>query len=441
LALVLDKRSWAILRRLVSWVDEFKPCFGRQAQQVSLGKYVEGLLNDSSRKSMQAMLERVREPVSYQAFQHFITHAPWDWGIVWKRLLAALPPRSGVLILDDTGFPKQGRKSVGVARQYSGTLGKVGNCQVAVTGALWAKQRAWLVGAELYLPEPWLTPERRVEARIPSRVQFTEKWRLALRLLRRARTAGLQVEAVVFDSEYGDVTAFRTALEKQGLLYGAGISSTLTFFRGRPRTRPAPRPPRGRPPTRLVLDGRVRSVSATTLAKQLPAKAWKLVSWRNGNNRSWQAEFAAVRVTPAHELRRGRRAKEVWLLCQRPAGEKTPSKYYLCNLPAEATLSQLVRLTHHRWAIEQQYQELKDELGLDHFEGRTFPGWHHHVVLCAIAYAFLQKERMRSRAPSPLTLPAIRAILQEIFTGLLFAANPRYREWLLEAQRHLPLRM
>ncbi len=189
------------------------------------------------------------------------------------------------------------------------------------------------------------------------------------------------------------------------------------------------------------MDGRVRPVSAATLAKQLPAQAWKLVSWRNRNNRPWQAEFTALRVTPAHEWRHGRLAKEVWLLCQRPVGEKTPSRYYLSNLPPETSLSQLVRLTHHRWAIEQQYQELKDELGLDHFEGRTFPGWHHHVVLCAIAYAFLQKERMRSRTKPPLTLPAIRAVLQEIFTGLLFVTKPRYMEWLLELQRNRPLRI
>ena len=438
---MLDKRSSAILHRLVNWVDQFKICFGRRAQQVSLDQYVEGLLNDSRRKSMQAMLERVREPVSYQAFQHFITHAPWDAAAVWKRLLAVLPQRNGVLILDDTGFPKQGRKSVGVARQYSGTLGKVGNCQVAVTAALWGKQRAWLVGAELYLAESWLTPERRTEARIPARVQFVEKWRSALRLVRRVRTAGLQVEAVVADSGYGDVTAFRTALDKQGLPYGLGISSTLTFFRGRPRLHRARRPPGGRPPTRLVLDGRVRSASAAALAKELPTEAWKAVSWRNGNNRPWEAEFAALRVTPAHDWRQRRLAKEVWLLCQRPIGKTTPSKYYLSNLPPDASLSDLVRLTHHRWAIEQQYQELKDELGLDHFEGRTFPGWHHHVVLCAIAYAFLQKERMRSRTKPPITFPAIRAVLQEIFTGLLFITKPRYMEWLLELQRNRPLRI
>jgi SRSO17 transposase len=439
--LVLDKRSWAILHRLTDWLDQFKICFGHRAQQVSLKQYVEGLLNDSPRKSMQAMLARVREPVTYQAFQHFITHAPWDAAVVWKRLLAVLPQRSGVLILDDTGFPKQGRKSVGVARQYSGTLGKVGNCQVAVTAALWSRQRAWLLGAELYLSKPWLTAERRAEARIPARVQFLEKWRLGLRLLRRARAAGLKVDAVVADAGYGDVTAFRTALERLSLPYGLGVSSSLSFFRGSPRTRPKPRGSQGRPPTRPVLDGRVRPISAATLVKQLAGKAWKLISWRNGNNRPWQAEFAAMRVTPAHELRRGRRAKEVWLLCQRPAGAKVPSKYYLCNMPPETTLSKLVRLTHHRWAIEQQYQELKDELGMDHFEGRTFPGWHHHIVLCAIAYAFLQKERMRSRAKSPLTLPALRVILQEIFTGLLFAARPRYMKWMLQAQRNLPLRM
>ncbi len=439
---MLDKRSWSILRRLARFLEPFKACFGHRAQTAGLQQYVEGLLNDSARKSMQAMHARLTDPVPYQAFQHFVTHAPWDPMPVWRKLLERLPERRGVLILDDTGFPKQGRRSVGVARQYSGTLGKIGNCQVAVTAALWNGRRAWFVGSELYLPEEWLSPERRAEARIPARVRFREKWRLALRLLRRVRTAGLELDAVVADAAYGDVTAFRRALERLGLPYAVGISSTLKVFRGHPRTRsPHSQPKTGRPRTRPVLDGRVRSVSVAALAKQVPARAWRQVSWRNGDNPPWKAEFVALRVTPFHEWRSGRLAKEVWLLCERSGSKKTRLKHYFVDLPPDASLSRLVRLAHHRWAIEQQYQQLKEELGLDHFEGRTYPGWQHHTVLCALAYAFLQKERMRKRAGPQLTLPAIRAVIQEIFTGLLFLAQPKYMEWLAEGQRNLPLRI
>lgn len=439
---MLDERSWGVLRRLTRWVDRFKVCFGNRTQEVCLKHYVDGLLNDSARKSMQAMHSRLLDPAPYQAFQHFVTHAPWEAAAVWRQLLAVLPERQGILIFDDTGFPKQGKKSVGVARQYSGTLGKVGNCQIAVTAALWNGKRAWLVGADLYLPDGWHTPERRKQARIPARVQFREKWRMALSLLRRVQSAKLQIHAVAADAGYGDITAFRTALEKLGLPYAVGVSSTLGVFRGHPQTRPAaPQTKTGRPRTRPVMDGRVRSTSISALAKQLPATAWREVSWRNGDNRPWKAEFIAQRVTPSHDWRHRRLAKEVWLLCQRSMGTKPRIKFYLVDLPQEASLAQLVRLTHHRWAIEQQYQELKDELGLDHFEGRTYPGWNHHVVLCAVAYAFLQKERMRKRSGPTLTLPAIRAVIQEIFTGLLFLAQPKYMKWLAAGKRYLPLRM
>ena len=439
---MLDKRAWGILHRLTRWVDRFKVCFGNRAQKASLPRYVEGLLNDSARKSMQAMHARLMDPAAYQAFQHFVTHAPWDAALVWRQLLAELPERQGVLIFDDTGFPKQGEKSVGVTRQYSGTLGKIGNCQVAVTAALWNGRRAWFVGADLYLPKGWHTPERRQQARIPARVHFREKWRMALSLLGRIRQANLDIEAVAADAAYGDVTAFRTALEKLRIPYALGISSTLGVFRGRPRIRPASAQPKtGRPRTRPLTDGRVRSFSVAALAKQISATAWSVVSWKNGNNRPWQAEFVAQRVTPSHDWRSRRLAKEVWLLCQRSMGKKPRIKHYLIDLPEDTPLKQLVRLAHHRWAIEQHYQELKDELGLDHFEGRTYPGWNHHVVLCALAYAFLQKERMRKRSGPTLTLPAIRAVIQEILTGLLFLARPKYMEWLAEGRRYLQLRM
>jgi len=427
---VLDEPSWALLRRLTRWLDPFKVCFGHRAQVASLTQYVQGLLGDSARKSMQAMLARVTEPRSYQAFQHFITHAPWDVGPVWRRLLAVLPERRGVLILDDTGFPKQGTHSVGVSRQYSGTLGKIGNCQVAVTAALWTGVRAWLVGAELYLPQGWVTPERRREARIPTGVRFQEKWRLALTVIRRVRTAGIQIDLVVADAGYGDGLPFRTALERLHLPYMLGVAGSLAVWVGPPRVGE-------RRYTRAVTAASVGALSAAQWAAHQPRRAWRHVTWRNGPHRPWAAQFVAVRVTPVGLWRHHQRLSDVWLLCQRPKGATTATaqdRYFVSNLSATTSLRALVRAAHQRWAIEQQYQELKTELGLDHFEGRSYPGWQHHVVITAIAYAFLQTERMRPRAGPRLTLPQVRAIVQEIFTGLLFISRPRYMTWMRQAE-------
>ena len=421
-------------------MEQFKSCFGHRAQLLSLRTYVQGVFSDSERKSMQAMLARVTEPVGYQAFQHFITHAPWDADRVWRRLRAVLPERRGVLILDGTSFPKQGPASVGVARQYCGALGKIANCQVAVTAALWTGVRAWCLGATLYLPEEWLTPHARQQARIPASVRFQEKWRLALSLLRQARAAGLTLTAVLADAEFGDVTLFRAALHRLGLPYAVGISSHLTVFATRPRvTRPAANP-RGRPRTRAKMVTPVAAIAVREWAAQLPPTPWRRLTWRNGRQPPRTARFAAARVTPAHEWRDARLAPEVWLLCEQEAGMKPRLKYYFVHLPATASLRALVTLAHQRWAIEQQYQELKSELGLDHFEGRSYPGWQHHVVLTAVAHAYIQRERMR-RGAATLTFPAVRAIVQEIFTALLFAAKPRYMQWMDQAKRKLQLRI
>ena len=433
---MLDETSWALLRRLTRWLDQFKICFGHRAQVVSLRQYVEGLLGDSARKSMQAMLARVTEPESYQTFQHFITHAPWEAEPVWRRLRAVVPERHGILILDETSFPKQGTHSVAVARQYCGALGKVANCQVAVTVALWTGVRAWLLGATLYLPTAWADDAaRRAQARVPARVRFQEKWRLALTLLRRVRAAGIQITAVVGDAEYGDNSTLRQALHRWRLPYALGISGDVTLFRGTPTLQrqpdaPPPRNRRGGWPDHTPL-------AVRTFAQTLPATAWRRVQWRNGTNDPWEAECAAIRVTPATDWRHRRLAPEVWLLCERGLGPTGRSKQYLVNLPRGTTLPRIVRLAHQRWAIEQQYQDLKDELGFDHFEGRSYPGWEHHVVISAVAYAFLQKERLQPRPGPLLTFPQVRAMTQEVFTGLLFASRPRYLEWMHQARQWL----
>jgi SRSO17 transposase len=433
---VIDRTASARIQRLIRWLESFQPCCGHRAQRLALRTYVHGVFSDSDRKSMQAMLARVTQPVSYQAFQHFITDAPWDADRIWRRLLEILPERRGVLILDGTSFPKQGSHSVGVARQYCGALGKIANCQVAVTAALWTGARAWWLGVLLYLPQGWIDDaDRRRVARIPATAVFQEKWRQALTLIRRTRAAGLQVTAVVADAEFGDITAFRRVLHQWRLPYALGISRHLTVFRGTPAVHIPPSARTGRPRSQLVFRHKTRAISVRALALALPRRAWRRVTWRNGPNRPWAARFAALRVTPAHEWRNRRLAPEVWLLCEQDLGLTPRIKYFFVHLPATASLAHLVRLVHQRWAIEQQYMELKTELGLDHFEGRTYPGWHHHVVLTAVAYAFLQRERMRRDADPALTLPAVRAIVTEIFTALLFAQKPWHLKRIQELQR------
>lgn len=440
---MLDQSAWPRVRRLLRYLEQFKGCFETRLQSVSLRRYLEGLLGDSPRKSMQAMLTRVTEPGHYQAFQHFITHATWDWQPVWRRLLELLPAREGMLVIDDTSFPKQGRHSVGVKRQYCGALGKTANCQVATTALLWAKGRAWIVGAALYLPKDWTRDRARCErARVPASIHFQEKWRLALTLLRRARAAGLRFTAVLADAAYGDVTVFREALHRLNLPYALGVSSHLTVFRGTPRVQaPAAAIGRGRPATRFRLLDDVQPIAVRTLAAGLPPRAWRRITWHNEHQTTrWRAEFAAVRVTPAHDWRRGQLLPEIWLLVQRPLGSRTVAKYFFVHLPATTPLKRLVWITHQRWAIEQQYQDLKDELGLDHFEGRSYPGWNRHVVLTAVAYTFLQQERPHTRG-RPLTFPAVRALVCEIFTALYFAANPKQLDIIIQLRRHLPLRI
>lgn len=440
---MLDQSAWPRVRRLLVYLEAFKGGFSSRLQPVSLRRYLQGLLGDSPRKSMQAMLARVTDPGHYQTFQHFITHATWDWLPVWSRLLELLPVREGMLVIDDTSFPKQGKHSVGAARQYCGALGKIANCQVATTALLWAKGRAWMLGATLYLPKEWTRDRPRCErVSVPSTVRFQEKWRLALTLIRRARAAGVTVTAVLADAAYGDVTVFREALHRLKLPYALGISSHLTVFVGTPRTVPPESARgRGRPPTRVRLLDAAHPIAVSKVAATLPARAWRRVSWQNEQQSTrWRADCVALRVTPAHDWREGHLAPEVWLLLQRPVGSTKVAKYFFIHLPATTALKRLVWIAHQRWAIEQQYQQLKDELGLDHFEGRTYPGWNRHVVLTAVAYTFLQQERRHTRG-TPLTFPVVRALVREVFTALYFAAHPKQLDYIIQLRRHLPLRI
>ena len=401
-----------MLRRLGQFLDGFSACFSRQPQREAASQYLDGLLNDSERKSMQAMHGRLSDPGQYQALQHFITHSPWDAQRVWTQLRTVVPVRAGILAIDDTGFPKQGTQSVGVQRQYCGALGKIGNCQVAVSSALIADGRTWPLAFDLYLPVSWTDDaDRRDAAGIPSAVQFREKWRIALAQVRAILQAGFEVTAVVVDADYGSIAAFRAGLERLGLPYGVAIRGEAVF------TVPG-----------IAGD----PLSATVLATAAPDDAWETVTWSAGTAGPLTARFCALRVRPP--TGRGER----WLLCERSATDVR--KYYLLHLPATTPLVDLVALARSRWPIEQQYRELKDDLGLDHFEGRTYQGWTHHVVLTAVAFTFLQIERGRpTGAPRP-TLPVVRGWVREIF-GLLYVIHNRRLLGMLDSfRRHAPLR-
>jgi len=393
------------------FLDGFSACFSRQPQREAATQYIDGLFNDSERKSMQAMHGRLGDPRHYQALQHFITHSPWEAARVWTHLRAVVPLRSGILALDDTGFPKQGTQSPGVQRQYCGALGKIGNCQVAVSSALIADGRTWPLAFDLYLPTSWTedTP-RCAAAGIPPTVRFREKWRIALAQVRTVLQAGFTITGVVVDADYGANAAFRVGLERLGLAYGVAIRGEATF---------------------TVADG-PGPLSALALADSAPDDAWETVTWGTGTAGPRTADFCALRVRPTAD--RGDR----WLLCERSAPDVR--KYYLLHLPVTTPLVDLVALARSRWPIEQQYRELKDDLGLDHFEGRTYQGWTHHVVLTAVAFTFLQIERARpTDGPRP-TLPVVRGWVREIM-GLLYVLHNRRLLHMLDSfRRNPPLR-
>jgi SRSO17 transposase len=434
--MVLPANASAWVDRLLTWLEPLEAAFGHMAQCGAFRRYLLGLLSDSPRKSMSAMLARVSDPGDYQAFQHFITSAPWSADALWQGLRDQMPVREGVLIFDGTSFPKQGPHSVGVARQYCGALGKLANCQVAVAAALWTGTQAWLLGAQLYLPESWTTPAARARGRIPRTVPFREKWRQALTLLHQLGAAGVRPTAVLADAEFGDNSIFRRVLHRAGLPYAVGIASTQSVFVGAPRlprpTAASGRP--GRPHRRPTLPTGVAPVTVAALVATWPTAAWRRITWSNAPDaRRCGGRFAAQRVTPAHDWRQRALAPEIWLLAEQVGGATPRTKYYFVHLAATASLCTLVQLTHQRRAIEQQYQELKDELDLDHFVGRSWPGWHRHVVLTAIAYTFLQVERRR-RARTRPTLRQIRTLIQEVLTAHFFVTRPHYLQRMLKLQ-------
>jgi SRSO17 transposase len=301
-------------------------------------------------------------------------------------------------IVDDTGFLKKGTHSVGVARQYCGQVGKQDNCRVAVSLSVATHHASLPIAWRLYLPESWTSDrDRRKETGIPDEISFQTKPAIALAQIRQAVEQGVSRAPVLADSAYGNETRFREGVTELELRYAVGVHENMTVWPPGEVPRPKPRRKgRGRPPTRLHRDAEHQPVSVKELAFSLPDHEWKTVTWREGTRHKLKSRFAAVRVRPAHrDHKRSEPYPEEWLLVEWPASETEPTKYWLSTLPPQTRLTALVRLAKHRWIIERDYEELKQELGLGHYEGRGWRGFHHHATLCIAAYGFLVIERTR----------------------------------------------
>jgi len=424
------------MQRLARFLDGFASCFVRRAHAGKALRYVEGLLSDAKTKNMEGMLSRLVDPGDYQSMQHFVTHSTWDAERVWKHLRSVIPDRRGVFVIDDTGIPKQGSHSVGVGHQYCGALGKIANSQNVVTSALFTGTHTWPTAMQLYLPEKWSSDaDRRQEARIPESLGHKTKHVIALEQLDTALAAGFEIDCVLADAGYGEATDFREAIASRGLCYAVGIGKNVTVFTSPPKFKKTTRPSR---PELAASSSTPQTVEA--IADTASPREWKRITWRDGVKGKLQADFLIMRVAPAHRWERGREHDEVWLICERTLGADSVRKFYVSNLPADTPLKKLVRITHDRWAIEMHYRDLKHELGLDHFEGRSYPGFARHLVLTALAYVFLQLERRRKRSEPLPSLNSIRRSVTEILTAMLFALGERFAALVTELARDPPRR-
>ena len=380
---------------------------GHEDRHAPLKNYCRGLLLPGERKSIEPMAARL-EPGSVQAtrqsLHHLVAKAPWSDETllehVRKQVLPAMRKQGPVVawIVDDTGFPKKGRHSVGVARQYCGQVGKQDNCRVAVSLSVATWNASLPVGYRLYLPKEWAEDfTRRKETEVPKEVGFQTKPEIALDQIRAALAAKVDRGVVLADAAYGINTEFRDGLTDLELQYVVGVQSTMTVWE--PGQQPLPAKPRGRmgrPPRLLRRSHQHQPVSVKQLAMSLPSTAFREVTWREAGERKLRSRFAAVRVRAAHrDYEKVEPHAEEWLLIEWPRGEAEPTKYWVSTLPSTTRLKALVKMAKHRWIIERDYEELKQELGLGHFEGRNWRGFHHHATLCIAAYGFLVAERTR----------------------------------------------
>ncbi len=386
-------------------MDGLAKAAGHSDREVPLKNYCMGLLLPGERKSIEPMAARLAPNNirrTHQSLHHLVADAPWEdeWLLeqVRSKVLPAMQKNGPVVawIVDDTGFPKKGKHSVGVARQYCGQVGKQENCRVAVSLSVSTWNSSLPIAWRLYLPDAWASDAgRRSKAGVPENIEFQTKPQIALQQIRQAVEKKVPAGVVLADAGYGIDTKFRTGLDQLGLQYVMGIQSSVTVWA--PGQQPLPAKSRkaiGRPPKLLRRDRDHHPISVKQLALGLPSSTCKDIRWREGTQRGLRARFAAVRVRVAHrDYERAEPHPEQWLLMEWPRGASEPAKYWLSTLPPATKLKDLVKIAKHRWIIERDYEELKQELGLGHYEGRGWRGFHHHATLCIAAYGFLIAER------------------------------------------------
>ncbi|MGW4240866.1 IS701 family transposase [Streptomyces sp. NPDC004749] len=408
----------AVRGELEAFATEVFEPFARNDQRRWGQVYLRGLLIDGKRKSVEPMAARLGEDGNRQALAHFITTSPWDPAHIRARLAWRMEAeiRPTALVFDDTGFLKDGNASACVSRQYTGTAGKVTNCQVGVSLHLASDHASAAVDWRLFLPQTWdpASPKahpdkvvRRGSCGIPDDVGHVEKWQLALDMADEVRSWGIEVPLAIADAGYGDAAAFRLGLNARGMHYVVGISTTLSAQPGDAALVTAPYSGNGRPPVPKYPDP-PRSVKELVIAAG--RKAARPAQWREGSRpgtgrsgiKRMYSRFVALRIRPAgREIRKatdGPELPECWLLAEWPATEAEPVQFWLSDLPEDTSLTTLVRLAKLRWRIEHDYREMKQALGLAHFEGRTWTGWHHHVTLVSVAHAFCTLQRL-ARTP------------------------------------------
>jgi SRSO17 transposase len=438
----VPKASPEPLPELAAFLEPFAPLFRRHTSRDSMERYLTGLLSDLPHKTCDTIAD-VIAGTSVERLQHLLTDAAWDPLELdearVKRLLSLHPVTDGILVFDDTGLPKKGTASVGVAPQYSGTLGKIGNCQVVVSAEYLADDPTsstpfhFPVSAQLFLPEPWTKDAKlRKQARVPEEIKQQTKPEIALGLLDRARQWGVPIQAVVVDAGYGDNPNFLQGLDERQVPYMCAVQSPFGCRlpneveataaqtpvyggRGQPRKpRPAP------------------LYTVKELIEAQPASLWQTIAWREGTKGTMRVQALAIRVhwatgSPRHSTSHSRvhTGPEGWLLAERPVPEAAVDnpqpasvevqekeedkiKYWFSVLPEGASLQQLVLLAHARWVIEQFYEDAKQECGLDHFQGRSWDGLHRHLALVMLAYCFLMFYRLTLPLPAEEAFPPLR---------------------------------
>ena len=380
---------------------------GHADRHAGLSGYCTGLMLPLSRKSVEPMaasVDPLHVSARHQSLHHFVAKSEWSDTALMAGVRDWVEPVLGLdsgcyWIVDDTGFPKKGKHSVGVARQYCGQLGKQDNCQVAVSLSLASVQGSIPIAYRLYLPKNWADDKvRRRAGGVPDDIVFATKPDIALEQMRQAIAAGVSMGVVLADAGYGDETAFRDGITQLGMYYAVGIRpGTTVWAPGTAALPPKAWSGRGIRPTKLRRQPGNEPLSVKALAMALPENAWHKVTWREGTNTELSSRFAGVRVRPAHRDYLGTEMRaEEWLLIEWPEGESEPIKYFLTTAPSEATLEQMVFVTKMRWRIERDYQDLKQDFGLDHYEGGGWRGFHHHATLSIAAYGFLMAHRLKT---------------------------------------------